>query len=352
MQIDDSLHEQRETRKTSEEVRTDDRVVALEARLAELERSRRRHGWRSRWAAIGAAVAVTLGAGAVIQRVTASSSAAPSSFVAVTPFRILDSRPAPANVGGWVGPLAPNSSHTFAVAGEGSVPDDALAVVMNVTAVDPTGNSYLTVYPAGDTLPWVSNVNFRAGNNTANLVTVALGTNGEVTVYNFTGSVHVIADVAGYYRKGNDNFISLAVPSDASTLDGNVAYFSDTLDDWVQYATVMPPDYVTGDPFTAVLYWQYNGGVACNVDLDFVDGWEYRPGLEEWSYLSGTGGGAVAADTTGKVMGTEFTITPTGVGSQLLQAGDLVVFTFERDGDGVADTCTTWMKAHALAIYF
>jgi hypothetical protein len=109
---------------------------------------------------------------------------------------------------------------------------------------------------------------------------------------------------------------------------------------------------VTGDPFTAVLYWQYNGGVACNVDLDFVDGWEYRPGLEEWSYLSGTGGGAVAADTTGKVMGTEFTITPTGVGSQLLQAGDLVVFTFERDGDGVADTCTTWMKAHALAVYF
>ncbi len=349
MQIDDSDHEQRPAH---EHGRADDRVAALEARLARLEHSRRRHGWRSRWAAIGAAVAVSLGAGAVIQRVTASSSDESNSFVSVAPFRILDSRPAPANVGGWVGPLAPNSSHTFAVAGEGSVPEDAVAVVMNVTAVDPTSSSYLTVYPAGETLPWVSNVNFKAGNNTANLVTVRLGTSGQVTIYNFTGSVHVIADVAGYYRKGNDNFISLAVPSDAATLDGNVAYFSDTLDDWVQYATVMPPDYVTGAPLTAILYWQYNGGVACDVVLDFVDGWEYRPGVEEWSYLNGTGGGTVAADITGKVVGQQFTITPTGVGSQLLQAGDLVVLTFERDGNDPADTCTSTTEAHALAVHY
>lgn len=349
MQIDDSDQEQRATH---EDRRTDDRVVALEARLAELERSRRRHGWRSRWAAIGAAVAVTLGAGAVIQRVTASSSAAPSSFVAVTPFRVFDTRPSPYNVGGWVGPLTANSSHTFAIAGEGSVPDDAVSVVMNVTAVGATTASHITIYPAGDPVPVASNINLRESITTANLVTVALGTNGEVTVHNFAGNVHVLADVAGYYRKGNDNFISLAVPSDAATLDGNVAYFSDTLDDWVQYATVMPPDYVTGAPLTAILYWQYNGGVACDVVLDFVDGWEYRPGVEEWSYLNGTGGGTVAADITGKVVGQQFTITPTGVGSQLLQAGDLVVLTFERDGNDPADTCTSTTEAHALAVHY
>lgn len=350
MQIDDSG---RERGPAHEDPRSDERVAALEARLAMLERSRRRHGWRSRWAAIGAAVAVTLGAGAVIQRVTASSSAAPSSFVAVTPFRVFDTRPSPYNVGGWVGPLTGGGSHTFAIAGEGSVPDDAIAVVMNVTAVGATAASHVTIYPAGDPLPVASNINLRESITTANLVTVALGTNGEVTVFNFAGNVHVLADVAGYYRKGNDNFVSLAVPSDAATLDGNVAYFSGhTYEDWVEYATVMPPDYVTGEPLTAILYWKYLDTVACNVVLEFTSGWEYRPGEPEFSYLSGSGGGTVAADTTGNIVGTEFAITPTGTGSQLLQAGDLVVLTFTRRSTLPGDTCNDMSTAHALALYF
>ena len=56
------------------------------------DRSRRvRSGaWRSRWAAVGAAVAVTLGAGSMLAVNAAPSD--PSSFVATTPTRILDTR--------------------------------------------------------------------------------------------------------------------------------------------------------------------------------------------------------------------------------------------------------------------
>ena len=47
---------------------------------------------RSRWAAIGAAVAVSLGAGTLF--VASAADSEPSSFVAVTPTRIVDTREA------------------------------------------------------------------------------------------------------------------------------------------------------------------------------------------------------------------------------------------------------------------
>ncbi len=46
--------------------------------------------WRSRWAAVGAAVAVTMGAGGVISLAAASTPA--SSYVAITPVRVVDTR--------------------------------------------------------------------------------------------------------------------------------------------------------------------------------------------------------------------------------------------------------------------
>ena len=46
--------------------------------------------WRTRWAAIGAAVAVAVGAGGLLAASAAES--VPSSFIAVTPVRLVDSR--------------------------------------------------------------------------------------------------------------------------------------------------------------------------------------------------------------------------------------------------------------------
>src|SRR5207249_11440416 len=42
-----------------------------------------------------------------------------------------------------------------------------------------------------------------AGQTIPNLVTVALGSGGKVSVYNNQGSVHVILDVVGYYSTAN-----------------------------------------------------------------------------------------------------------------------------------------------------
>ena len=87
---------------------------------------------------------------------------------------------------------------TLTVAGRAGVPDHATAVVLAVAAVDPTLPSYLTLYPTDADRPVASNLNFTAGRTVANLVTVKLGPDGTITVYNHSGSTHVIADLAGW----------------------------------------------------------------------------------------------------------------------------------------------------------
>jgi len=54
-----------------------------------MDTTTQRRLWRSRWAAVGAAVAVTLGAGGLY---TSFAATAPSNFIAVSPVRVLDTR--------------------------------------------------------------------------------------------------------------------------------------------------------------------------------------------------------------------------------------------------------------------
>ncbi|MGA7987360.1 MAG: hypothetical protein WCB51_03055, partial [Candidatus Dormiibacterota bacterium] len=115
-------------------------------------------------------------------------------YTPLAPFRILDTRSSHA-------PLGAGSTHTLQVTGVGTppIPGTAVAVVLNVTEVDGTSASLLTVYPTGTLRPNASNLNFAAGTVTANLVTATLGQGGAVTIYNALGSVNVLADVEGYY---------------------------------------------------------------------------------------------------------------------------------------------------------
>ena len=49
----------------------------------------------------------------------------------------------------------------------------------------------------------MSNLNTVPGGTQPNLVTVKLGAGGKVSIFNFAGTTHVLADVAGYYRGHN-----------------------------------------------------------------------------------------------------------------------------------------------------
>lgn len=136
----------------------------------------------------------------------ASASMQTGSYVPLAPARILDTRIGSITVDGRnqaQGPIPAGQTRNLPVAGRAGVPASGVAaVVLNVTGVNPTGNGYLTLFPALTTRPGTSNLNLRAGETAANLVVVKLGSGGGVSYYNGGPSVEVIADVAGYYPMG------------------------------------------------------------------------------------------------------------------------------------------------------
>jgi hypothetical protein len=162
---------------------------------------------RTRWAAVGAAVAVAVGGGGLLQAMASSSDiAAPAVFVATTPCRLLDTRPAPLNVGSRVTPLGPNSTYTTTVIGTNGncvLPDDAASLVMNVTVTNPSASSYLTVYSPTVARPTTSSLNWTAASaDVANAVTASVSPSGEISFYNNRGTTDLVADVVGYYTAG------------------------------------------------------------------------------------------------------------------------------------------------------
>ncbi len=120
----------------------------------------------------------------------------PGEYRPLTPARILDTR---YGIGGFSTPLPGGHSIDVSVAGAGGVPSPgAAAVVVNATVTNATQPSYLSVYPSGAGRPHTSNLNFVGGQTVANLVDVAVGSNGKISVYNNAGSTDVILDVAGW----------------------------------------------------------------------------------------------------------------------------------------------------------
>ena len=117
-------------------------------------------------------------------------------YTPTTPTRILDTRN---GTGVTAGTLGAGKQLTLKIAGTGTVPADATAVLVNLTATGASTASYLTAYANGSTLPGTSTLNFTAGHTVPTLALIPIGTDGSIHIYNSAGTTNVIADLAGYY---------------------------------------------------------------------------------------------------------------------------------------------------------
>ena len=137
----------------------------------------------------------------------------PGNYTPVNPTRVLDTRIS--------GPkLGQHQSRDLLMAGV-SVPANATAVVVNVTATDTTSFGFFTVYPTTGTLPLASNLNWVKGQTVPNLVMVNLG-GGSITIYNGNGNANAVVDLEGYYSPTSlDGFVPLPPSRDADTRTGS-----------------------------------------------------------------------------------------------------------------------------------
>ena len=135
----------------------------------------------------------------------------PALYTAVEPQRLLDTRE-----GGSAARVLPGGTVDVQVAGvrtsRGQVPPGATAAVLNVTVTGGTTSTDVRAYPTGSAVPVVSNLNAPAFRTVPNLVTVPLGRDGKVTLRNNAGSVHLLADLAGWYGPGAGDGFAPAGP--------------------------------------------------------------------------------------------------------------------------------------------
>lgn len=96
--------------------------------------------------------------------------------------------------------LGDGDTRKMDVTGVGGVPSKGVAaVVLDVRTSEPTAKSDLTLFPAGSERPGTSNLSFTANQRISNLVTVKVGTGGEVKIHNRNGRTHVTVSVVGWY---------------------------------------------------------------------------------------------------------------------------------------------------------
>jgi len=160
---------------------------------------------RTRWAAVGAAVAVTLGAGGIGLVDAAKEDGARPVYTAITTCRLLDTRPEFEVDGAKTEKFGPAETVTVPAWGDNGectdIPDDVTSLQLNVTAVEATMQTHLTFWPDGDEVPNGSSLNPLPDQLVAtNAVTVDLSDTGSFNVFNFQGNVHVIIDVVGIYQ--------------------------------------------------------------------------------------------------------------------------------------------------------
>jgi hypothetical protein len=143
-------------------------------------------------------------------------------FVGLTPKRLMDTRE-----GLGSRRLGAGGSARLKVTGAGAAPDNAVAVVLNVTVTAPAGPGFLSVYPAGIARPEASNLNYDAGQTVANQVTVKVG-GGSIDVFS-QSAADVVIDIMGWYAPGPPapgGFVPLAPVRvmDSRLIIGDVSY--------------------------------------------------------------------------------------------------------------------------------
>ncbi|MFK7920042.1 MAG: PKD domain-containing protein, partial [Ilumatobacter sp.] len=136
----------------------------------------------------------------------------------ISPARFLDTRATGETIDGSAqarGRVNAGTTYRLDVAGRGDIPDDAAAVIVNVTAVGADATGYVTVHPCLATTPNAASLNYIAGVNRGNETIAQLDANGDLCLFT-RSNVHLTADISGYLSSDGAD---AAVDSEAITLE-------------------------------------------------------------------------------------------------------------------------------------
>jgi SpoIID/LytB domain protein len=173
------------------------------------EAFRSRLGLRSTWFRVG-------GCGAEAPAGGAPSPAA-GYHALPTAVRLLDTR---TGQGGTTGPVPEQCEVGIQVTGQGGIPATGVtAVLLNVTAVSPRADGYVTAYPCATGRPGTSNLNPPRGGTVAGSVIVTPDAAGRVCLFTWAAG-DLVVDAQGWFGPGEAGFAADGPRRLVDTRDG------------------------------------------------------------------------------------------------------------------------------------
>lgn len=240
-----------------------------------------------------------------------------SRYSTVGPARLLDTRDFGVTVDGLFARGGIRESDTelaLDVAGRGGVSDDAVAVVVNVTAVKPVSVGYVTVHPCLPDEPTAASLNFAPGVNRGNEVIAQVDDQGRICLYTF-GSAQLVVDVVGQLT--DENVYSPVPPArlvetrsvDTGTIDGQQQAIDQRAAGSTLRVAVSGRAQVPGDAGSVVV-----NVTAIRPELrGFITVWDCRGSMPLAASLN---------HATGEIVGNELVVA--------LDGGEFCVFTSRR----------------------
>jgi uncharacterized repeat protein (TIGR01451 family) len=120
-------------------------------------------------------------------------------FFTLSPCRVVDTRGS-APIGGPI--LQSQETRVFTVAGLCGIPSTAKALSINMTATQASAPGNIRLFPAGQSVPNISSINYAAEQTRANNGIVSLNGIAQMAAFvgQASGTVHLIIDVNGYFE--------------------------------------------------------------------------------------------------------------------------------------------------------
>ena len=223
---------------------------------------------RTRWAAIGAAVAVTIGGGGFFVA-NAADTSDDALYHPVTPVRVMDTRVGGTAVTGTVKLKVEGTIATYNANGSTTqvevVPSSASAVAINLTVTAGQKNGdygYVTAFPCTattDAVPTASSLNFSNSVDIANALNVSTSSTGELCLYVY-GTAHLIVDVAGYFDESR--IAAIAADYLDNDADITMSYSANSLLNGGSIGSIIPGgDYV--------YLWDVSGFFVIPIDYPY-----------------------------------------------------------------------------------
>jgi hypothetical protein len=227
-------------------------------------------------------------------QITIGQTGAALQLLTVTPCRIIDTRNANGPFGGPY--IAGGTSRSITVPSSScGIPTTAVAYSLNVTVVPRTGTlSFLTVWPTGQSQPYVSTLNSLNGLVLANAAIVPAGTAGAISAF-ATNDTDLVIDINGYFVPPASNtlqFYPLAPCRVLDTRNSSGAFGGPSIAGGTSRSFPIPSS-SCGAPSNAAAY-SLNVTVVPQGDLGYITAWPTGQAQPYVSTLNSTDGTVLA----------------------------------------------------------